>query len=159
MKIKINTAAGFCVGVMLIVSACSGMSAMEKIPIEIRTSGESLVRLTVEAARTPQEQEKGYMGRKNIPDGTGMIFVNTQDRRLHFWMKDTPHPLSIAYIDSRGIIREIHELTPYSTKTVSSTGSMRYALEVPAGWFSRAGITVGDSLTQASLDAILKTKN
>ena len=80
------------------------------------------------------------MGRKTIPDGTGMLFAFTADQRMLFWMKNTPHPLSIAYIDSEGIIREIYDMTPLSLETVASERSLRYALEVPQGWFSRVGI-------------------
>jgi hypothetical protein len=35
----------------------------------------------------------GYMGRKRIPDGTGMLFAFPADERLSFWMKDTPTAL------------------------------------------------------------------
>ena len=86
------------------------------------------------------------MNRKNIPDGTGMLFVFDKDERLRFWMKDTPHPLSIAYIDSSGRIRNIYDMTPFSLAPVKSTVSVRYALEVPRGWFDRVNIKVGDTL-------------
>lgn len=91
------------------------------------------------------------MGRKEIPDGTGMIFAYEADQQMHFWMKDTPHPLSIAFIDSSGIIREIYDMTPFSLETISSERSVRFALEVPSGWFARAGVSVGDRFTERSL--------
>ena len=58
-----------------------------------------------EIARTQEERNYGFMERKKIPDGTGMLFIFEFDQKLSFWMKNTPHPLSIAYIDSNGIIR------------------------------------------------------
>jgi uncharacterized membrane protein (UPF0127 family) len=61
-------------------------------------------------------------------------------------MKNTPHPLSIAYIDSNGIIADILDMTPFSEATVSSTRSVRYALEVPQGWFKKNGIKEGDKV-------------
>ena len=104
--------------------------------------------LTVEAelAVRPEERNWGYMGRKNIPQGTGMLFVFEQDQILRFWMKDTPHPLSIAYIDSAGIIRDIFDMTPFSLADVTSSRSVRYALEVPRGWFAANGIKPGDTV-------------
>ena len=84
------------------------------------------------------------MERKNIPDGTGMIFIFEQDQILSFWMKNTPHPLSIAYIDSKGKIRDIFDMTPYSLSSIKSTVSVRYALEVPQGWFKKNNIQTGD---------------
>uniref|UniRef100_UPI001396ACD8 DUF192 domain-containing protein n=1 Tax=Treponema endosymbiont of Eucomonympha sp. TaxID=1580831 RepID=UPI001396ACD8 len=92
---------------------------------------------------TEAERSRGFMERKRIPDGTGMIFVFERDERLRFWMKDTPVPLSIAYIDSAGAVREIYDMTPFSLAPVASAVSVRYALEVPRGWFARAGIRVG----------------
>ena len=75
-----------------------------------------------------------------------MLFIFEKDQSLHFWMKNTPHPLSIAYIDSNGIIADILDMTPFSEATVSSTRSVRYALEVPQGWFRKNGIKEGDKV-------------
>ena len=86
------------------------------------------------------------MERKVIPDGTGMLFVFEKDQILSFWMKNTPHPLSIAYIDSKGKIRDIYDMTPFSLSSIISTVSVRYALEVPQGWYKNNGITVGDNV-------------
>lgn len=133
--------------------ACTG-SALEKLELEIKTADGKTVFISTELALTAEQQQRGYMERENIPDYTGMVFVYKADRQMHFWMDNTPTPLSIAYIDSRGRIREIYDLQPYNRQTVSSTGSMRYALEVPQGWFSRTGISVGDSFSAASLKAL-----
>ncbi len=97
-----------------------------------------------EIARTPEEREKGLMFRKDLPDGKGMLFVFEVDERLAFWMKNTLVPLSIAYISSDGTIREILDMEPRSLAPVPSQFSVRYALEVPRGWFGRAGVRVGD---------------
>jgi uncharacterized membrane protein (UPF0127 family) len=83
-----------------------------------------------------------------------MVFAYRQDQQMHFWMKDTPHALSIAFIASDGSIREIYDMKPYSLDVISSERSVRYALEVPAGWFSRAGIAVGDRLSPETLARI-----
>ena len=88
----------------------------------------------------------GFMERTSIPAGTGMLFVFDRDQILSFWMKNTPTPLSIAYIDSSGRIRNIFDMTPYSLASVVSTTSCRYALEVPQGWFSEVGVKVGDKV-------------
>lgn len=132
-------------------ASCSGLGTLSTEALQIRTASGSIVTVSTEIARSEAEQEKGYMGRKTIADGTGMIFTYTADRQMNFWMKNTPHPLSIAFIDASGIIREIYDMVPYSLDTVSSIRSLRYALEVPAGWFDRAHIAIGDQLTAESL--------
>jgi uncharacterized membrane protein (UPF0127 family) len=100
--------------------------------------------VVAELARSPEEQAAGLMFRKTLADGRGMLFVYEEDRRLSFWMKNTLVPLSIAYLAADGTIREIYDMEPQSLKAVSSIRSVRYALEVPRGWFDRAGLAVGD---------------
>ena len=119
---------------------------MEVQTLTLKRADGSTVSVRAEMARTPAQQSRGFMKRKNIPDGTGMLFVFDKDERLRFWMKDTPHPLSIAYIDSSGRIRDIYDMTPFSLAPVESSVSVRYALEVPQGWFDRVNIKVGDTL-------------
>jgi len=98
----------------------------------------------VEVAREAEERERGLMFRKSLEEGKGMLFVFEADQRLAFWMKNTMIPLSLAYIASDGTIRQILELEPGSLDPVASERSVRYALEVPRGWFERAGVVVGD---------------
>ena len=81
-----------------------------------------------------------------------MLFVFDSDQILSFWMKDTPHPLSIAYIDSKGVIKDIFPMTPYSLSSIQSTVSVRYALEVPQGWFKKNNIKEGDKISLDFLD-------
>ena len=102
--------------------------------------------VSAEIAEKTEDRNHGFMERKTIPDGTGMLFVFEKDQILSFWMKNTPHPLSIAYIDSKGKIRDIYDMTPYSLSSIISTVSVRYALEVPQGWYKKNGITVGDTV-------------
>jgi len=85
-----------------------------------------------------------------------MIFAYEADQQMHFWMKNTPHALSIAFIDAEGVLREICDMEPFSLETVSSERSVRFALEVPQGWFARAGLKAGDRLTKESLAALKK---
>ena len=105
--------------------------------------------LTVKAEIAEKEEERnhGFMERKNIPDGTGMLFIFDRDQILSFWMKNTPHPLSIAYIDYNGKIRNIYDMTPFSLTPIKSTSSCRYALEVPQGWFDKNNVNVGDKVS------------
>jgi uncharacterized membrane protein (UPF0127 family) len=109
----------------------------------LRKDGTGAVVLA-EMARTGEQRRRGLMGRKSLADGEGMFFVFETDRILSFWMKDTLIPLSIAYIAYDGRILEIHDMEAQSLRSVQSARSARYALEVPQGWFARAGIEAGD---------------
>jgi len=100
--------------------------------------------LLAEVADSDSERERGLMFRKELADGSGMLFVFASDQRLAFWMKNTQLPLSIAWIESDGTIGGIQDMTPFSLAPVESTRFVRFALEVPQGWFARSGVQVGD---------------
>ena len=121
----------------------------QKLPVKdvkiVRQDGTEFI-VKAEIAEKAEDRNHGFMERKNIPDGTGMLFVFENDQILSFWMHNTPHPLSIAYIDSKGKIRNIYDMNPYSRDSILSTVSVRYALEVPQGWFKKNGITEGDAV-------------
>ncbi len=120
--------------------------------LTITKADSTTITVVSEIARKPEERNYGFMNRKKIPDGTGMIFIFEQDQILSFWMKNTPHPLSIAYIDSKGKIRNIIDMSPYSLEPICSTISVRYALEVPQGWFKSNNIKEGDLVSIETLD-------
>lgn len=137
--------------------SCVGAERPKESPLTIfieSKNAKNAISIDVETAVTAQEQQRGFMHRKEIPDGTGMIFVFTRDEKLRFWMKDTPHPLSIAFIDSAGRIREIYDMQPFSLDITASTYSVRYALEVAQGYFERVGISTGDKLSTESLELL-----
>lgn len=128
--------------VLLSAISCTADGLEKQVLTITRTDGSS-IDVEAEIARTDEERQFGYMEREVIPEGTGMLFMFEHDQILNFWMKNTPSPLSIAYIDSRGTIREIYDMTPFSIAGVAGTVSCRYALEVPQGWFLKNGIEVG----------------
>ena len=131
----------------IILSACSIFALdFEKRDLTITCTDGTTVPIKVELARSVRELTKGYMGRKNIPEGTGMLFIFKKDEKLSFWMKNTPTALSIAFISSTGEIREIRDMTPFSLASVESSYSVRYALEVPQGWFAKKNIKPGSTI-------------
>lgn len=135
--------------IILMVIAGAGCTSQDNAPQKkLPTAVISIngIKLTVELAVTEAQKEKGLMFRDSVPDGTGMLFVYYEDRPLTFWMKNTKVPLSIAFIASDGIIVDILDMQPYSLAGVPSSRSVRYALEVPQGWFVKHGIKTGDTV-------------
>jgi uncharacterized protein len=108
--------------------------------------------LDVEIANSPAERAKGLMGRKSLPEGSGMLFVFSKPQRLSFWMKNTLIPLSIGFFDEeKRLFQVIDMATPENGKLalyVSKAPAM-YALEVPQGWFDRHGIGLGTKFVLA----------
>jgi uncharacterized protein len=100
--------------------------------------------LVAELALTAQQERTGMMFRTNMEENAAMLFPLGVPRVASFWMKNCPLPLSIAYIDGEGIIREIHDLEPHNTNSVISASSeILFALETPRGWFQRHNIREG----------------
>ena len=98
----------------------------------------------VEVADTDSKRAKGLMGRKSVPDGTGMLFIYPDPMQLSFWMKNTPSPLDIAFIDENWRIVGISRLMPHDLSSVKSpTANCIAALETPAGWFAKNKIHPG----------------
>ncbi len=100
--------------------------------------------LVAEVAASPETRERGLMFRYDLKENEGMLFVFPATQRLAFWMKNTPLPLSIAFIDARGTILNIRDMMPFTTDGHPSEGDALYALEVNRGWFAQRGIRAGD---------------
>ena len=128
---------------LAVLSAAAGcQSPVEKVAIQ--AGGQDLL---VEVARTEAQREHGLMGRKNLGPRDGMIFVFDRDQRLSFWMKNTPTPLSIAFLSAEGKVLQIEDMEPFSEKVTLSRLSARYALEMRQGAFAALGIKEGDTVT------------
>jgi uncharacterized membrane protein (UPF0127 family) len=104
--------------------------------------------LETELATTPLQMATGMMFRQSMAETEGMIFVFPAPQRASFYMRNTTVPLSCAYIDNAGIIREIYDMKPLDeTPIAAQSDQIRFCLEVPQGWFQRhhvvAGMAVG----------------
>ena len=128
--------------ITLFISCSSQKLATQEI--SIKRDGQVIAKVTSELAVTSEERAKGLMYRESLSDGEGMLFIFDTDSVLSFWMKNTYIPLSIAYITYDGRIVDIKDMYPHDESSVISSRSVRYALEVPQGWFLRAGVREGD---------------
>jgi hypothetical protein len=103
--------------------------------------------LSAQIAADDPSRERGLMSRTNLAENEAMVFVFPQPRPVAFWMKDTPVPLSIAYVGPSGRIFEIHDLKPLDETAVpSASQAVTYAIEVPQGWFAKHGIMAGSAV-------------
>ena len=100
--------------------------------------------MVAELALTGEQTQCGMMFRTNLGENAGMLFVFPAPFRASFWMKNCPLPLSAAYIDTEGVILEIHDLQPHNTNSVvASSERVQFVLEVNQGWFGRHNVTPG----------------
>jgi len=128
----------------LLPAATGGLGAADLQTLEIASKG-GVHTFAVELALTPDEQSRGLMYRRALPEGQGMLFDFKRDQELSFWMKNTYVPLDMIFIRGDGRIHRIAENTePLSERMVPSNGSVRAVLEVVAGTTRKLGIAPGD---------------
>jgi uncharacterized membrane protein (UPF0127 family) len=123
----------------------SQAAALQKGDLAIVAGDGHAYTFEVEIARSAEQQERGLMFRKSMPEDSGMIFPQDSDRTMSFWMKNTYIPLDIIFINADGHIRHIApNATPLSETTIPSGGPIRAVLELNGGVAAKLGIHVGD---------------
>lgn len=129
----------------LLLGAMGGAAcARSGLPLaELYLNGQ---RITVEVAHTPPMQRTGLMHRQSLPENQGMAFVHGERRVFCMWMKNTPIPLSVAFLDEEGRILNIADMQPDTTEHHCSSGPAQHALEMNLGWFSRHDVKAGDTV-------------
>lgn len=125
-----------------LVSAHAGFDAFEPLTI---LSGSDRHEFQVEVMRTPAEQERGMMFRRELAADKGMLFDLGSTREASFWMQNTYVSLDMLFILPNGRIHRIERATePLSTAVISSGAPVAAVLEVVAGTSDRLGLKAGD---------------
>lgn len=109
--------------------------------VELSVAGK---RLAAELADTPDLRSRGLMYRTDLGPDQGMLFIFDQAERHCMWMRNTPLPLSVAFIDASGRIINLADMTPFSDTAHCATRPALFAVEARQGWFTRNGVGPGD---------------
>ncbi len=99
-----------------------------------------------EVANTDATRQVGMMFRQKMGKQDGMLFVFPEIAYHAMWMRNTLIPLSVAYMNERGVIVSIHEMQALTEAVHQAAGPVRYALEMNAGWFGSNKVNVGDTI-------------
>ena len=138
---------------LVLLSACAGAGTPRDAkgdplePLTVTTStGEH--RFMVEIADDDAERQRGLMEREPLADDRGMLFEFPDVAERGFWMRNTPSPLDIIYIDPRGRIVSIAKnATPNSDAVIPSNGPASGVLELRAGRADEIGARPGDRVS------------
>ncbi|HUL91278.1 MAG TPA: DUF192 domain-containing protein [Burkholderiales bacterium] len=103
--------------------------------------------IQAELANTFETRMTGLMHRKQLGANSGMLFVFPDVAPHCMWMKNTLVPLSVAFIDERGVILNIADMQPQTEESHCATAPARFALEMNQGWFAAKGIKPGAKLS------------
>jgi uncharacterized membrane protein (UPF0127 family) len=109
---------------------------------------------SVEIVANDADRAKGLMYRKELPEGSGMLFDFHSEQEVSFWMENTYIPLDMIFIRGDGRILRIAENTePLSTRIIPSNGAVRAVLEVIGGTARKLGIAPGDRVASPIFNA------
>ncbi len=99
-----------------------------------------------EVAQTSAQRRQGLMNRQDLCGTCGMLFVFPQSGIHAFWMKSTPLPLDIIWINNGQIVDIVRNTEPYSEKYIIPEKDAQQVLEILSGSVQRFDIKVGDSV-------------
>ena len=98
-------------------------------------------RFDIYLAVSPQQQQRGLMFVRELPEWTGMLFVYGGERYRSMWMKNTYISLDMVFARHDGSITNVVEGTvPLSEESVTSSEPATFVLELNAGTTRRLSI-------------------
>jgi len=132
---------------ILFVALCSQIVissqayAQQRFPVTTLNLGIHLVQ--AEVALREEERAQGLMYREKMGANEGMVFRFPESRMVCMWMKNTPLPLSVAFIDEADTIINIEDMQPQTQDAHCTKKPARYALEMNQGWFKQKNLKPG----------------
>lgn len=95
----------------------------------------------IAVADSEEKRMYGLMFLEKLPKDYGMLFPFKTSQIVMMWMKNTPIPLDMIFIDADGEVATIVENTkPNSLDLISSEREIKYVLEINAGLARKLGI-------------------
>lgn len=146
--------------------ACGPQQPAEKTPgikdledafardqVVIVTSDGSRHSFDVYLALDYEQQRRGLMFVRDLPERTGMLFVYDEPGIRSMWMKNTYVSLDIVFARENGTVSSVISATqPLSEQSLSAIEPVSYVLELNAGVARRLGIGRGSQLVWARDD-------
>ena len=112
----------------------------------VNDAGKTLT-FDVYLAENFDQQRRGLMFVRDMPETTGMLFIYEQIDTRSIWMKNTYIPLDIVFArDDGSVINIVHDATPQTLKSNRSTEPARYVLELNGGTTRRLSIGTNSRL-------------
>jgi uncharacterized membrane protein (UPF0127 family) len=116
-------------------------------------NGDQLLEWCLLLAANAAQRERGLMQITDPALGgyDGMLFRYDHDVTEAFWMRNTPMPLSIAYVGAGGTVVTAVDMTPCADDPgcppYPAAGPYRFTIEVPQGKLPALGIVQGAVIT------------
>ena len=110
------------------------------------------ITLKTELVSTPEAQEKGLSGRKELKQNESMLFVFNHADKYSFWMKDMNFPIDIIWItgedlrDLRVVYIKKSALPESYPEAFTPNQDAKYVLEVFSSFSEKNNLKVGDKV-------------
>lgn len=115
--------------------------------LAIVTDGHTVHTFDIYVATTFEQQRRGLMFVRELPEKTGMLFIYDDETHRSMWMKNTYIPLDIVFAKHDGSVSSvIYDAEPLSLRSLSSIEPVTYVLELNAGVARRYQIGAGSRL-------------
>jgi uncharacterized protein len=144
-KVTMKNSRTFCLIATITLLAQGAIAQTPTLPIKPLAVGAHTVQAQI--AATPSDRQQGLMFRTSMPHNHGMLFVFDESASHCFWMKNTPLPLTIGFIDATGSLINTVDMAPFTEASHCPTKPARYALEMNQGWFAKHHIKPGTKVT------------
>ena len=139
---------------VLFLSQAVAQTSFEREDLLIQTKSGKVHNFTVELALTTEQRSQGLMHRESMPKDHGMLFDFGETRPVSMWMRNTPLPLDMLFIQRDGTISHIHrKAVPFSEAIIDSRGPVHFVLELNGGRAAALGIEAGDRVMSKRIDS------
>lgn len=124
----------------------AAFAASDREPLVIQTTNGPHT-FAVEVADTPESRAQGLMNRTRMNPRHGMLFNFKRPQQVSMWMRNTPLPLDMLFVDQRGTIIYVeHQAVPHSTNPRGPQRPVLGVVELVGGVAGTLGIAPGDTV-------------
>lgn len=138
-------------------AGCEGLRGGDPTSVVVNIKGEPF---TLEIAADDATRIKGLMGREEIPEHGGMIFIFPRSQVRSFWMGNCLVDIDAIFLDPKGRVTATHAMTAESPRradetdpayrarlpSYSSVYPAQFVIELRAGSVNRLGVRVDDKI-------------
>ena len=117
----------------------------DEVGVEVTNDAGEVLEWCLLLAAAAEQYTQGLMSVVDLGEYAGMLFDFPADTNGGFWMRDTPMPLSIAYLDAEGAIVSTADMDPCldlgdQCLTYPPEGLYNDTVEVPQGGLEALGL-------------------
>ena len=114
----------------------------------LRPDSSVITTIDIEIADTDAKRTTGLMRRRSMGYNRGMLFIFDTVEPGTMWMKNTPLPLDIVFVDAnRRVINIAERTTTFSLDPIEPDAPRKYVVEVRAGFANRHNLTDSTRIT------------